>query len=114
MKNKIYNIALVKNMTNDSYYIIDSKTDLEFFKSWGKKGFYTMVGKILTVYDNELETIRDMLYAIATNDDDIVRKKIGVIKIWIQYDYYLSHLSDVQKEDMINNYEKGYLNNEII
>ena len=116
MKKELYNIVLVRDKCNKKYYVVNSKDDFEFFENFNfnKDLSFNVIGKILTVYNDELNMIQDMLHEIAINNDSITHKKISAIKIWIQYDYNLSHMSDIQKEELVRNYTKGYLNNDIM
>lgn len=114
MKKELYNIVLVRDRCDKKYYVVNSKEYFDFFENYNRDFSFYTIGKIMTVYEDELEMIQDMLYAIAINDEDITHKKISAIKLWIQYDYNLSHLSEKQKEDMVYHYTKGYLNNDIM
>lgn len=114
MKKELYNIVLIRDRRDKKYYVVNSRDYFDFFENYNRDFSFYTIGKIMTVYEDELEMIQDMLYAIAINDEDIIHKKISAIKIWIQYDYNLSHMSDKQKKDLVYHYTKGYLNNDIM
>lgn len=112
---KRYNVFLVRNDMDGSCFVADSKNDpmfFENFKNYSNSKYYTLISKIITVDEDDLESAVIELTNIADRDNiTYIEKQKACVSVWARYDFNFKHLTIEEKENVVKDYINAYFNN---
>lgn len=110
---KRYDLVLVRDDIDGGCFVADSKHNPMFFeniRNYSNCKYYTLLSKVITVNEEELDDATMRLASIANMDITDLEKKKKAISVWAHFDFNFKHLTKEEKENIVNDYIDAYFN----